>query len=346
MPWARGPARDVRARPGCSSGSWRRWHGSSTVAGPGASVIVAPGWMPAPAGAADLRAVCRSVATAASPGFAAPALIGSAAPPALSSRRSMATATYVYCLVQSARKPSVARVPAALPGATPAVPAQLAERLWVVHADGAARSLRPRTAGGVAAGSRMGVAIAVGTRSRRRALRGVARSDGHPDEAVHDVLQPRARACRDARAARRLKRRCSRVSKAARNGACGSCASDAADASDGSRQAVDRRRVPRREETGARRRADGDLAAAARQPMPRTRSSRRSRRIIAAARAKRRALLPPLLDAAFLVPARRRARFRRRPQKVARQVTETGAQMTLTGPWPAYNFVGSLEEPA
>jgi hypothetical protein len=52
----------------------------------------------------------------------------------------------------------------------------------------------------------------------------------------------------------------------------------------------------------------------------------------------------PLLDAAFLVPTRQRARFQSAAQKVARQVTRTGAQMTLTGPWPPYNFVGSLEE--
>ena len=54
--------------------------------------------------------------------------------------------------------------------------------------------------------------------------------------------------------------------------------------------------------------------------------------------------IAPLLDAAFLVPTRRRARFKSAAQKVAEQVAETGAQMTLTGPWPPYNFVGSLEE--
>ena len=47
----------------------------------------------------------------------------------------MATATYIYCLVQSARKPSTARVPRGLPGATPAVPEELGPRLWVVHSD-------------------------------------------------------------------------------------------------------------------------------------------------------------------------------------------------------------------
>ena len=43
-------------------------------------------------------------------------------------------------------------------------------------------------------------------------------------------------------------------------------------------------------------------------------------------------VVAPLLDAAFLVPTRRRARFQSAAQKVARQISEAGAQMTLTPP--------------
>ena len=46
----------------------------------------------------------------------------------------MGTATYVYCLVQSARKPSAARAPRGLADATPPESTEAAERLWVVHA--------------------------------------------------------------------------------------------------------------------------------------------------------------------------------------------------------------------
>jgi len=49
--------------------------------------------------------------------------------------------------------------------------------------------------------------------------------------------------------------------------------------------------------------------------------------------------VPPLLDAAFLVPSARRARFRGAARRAARTCAEAGAEMTLTGPWPAYNFV-------
>jgi len=51
------------------------------------------------------------------------------------------------------------------------------------------------------------------------------------------------------------------------------------------------------------------------------------------------AAAPPLLDAAFLVPAARRARFRSAARRLAAGSAKAGAQLTLTGPWPAYNFV-------
>ena len=53
----------------------------------------------------------------------------------------------------------------------------------------------------------------------------------------------------------------------------------------------------------------------------------------------------PLLDAAFLVPLRRRAQFRAAAGRAAEDVARRGGEMTLTGPWPPYNFVGSEERP-
>ena len=47
----------------------------------------------------------------------------------------------------------------------------------------------------------------------------------------------------------------------------------------------------------------------------------------------------PLLDAAFLVPSRSRAKFRTTAKRLARRCAQSGAALTLTGPWPAYNFV-------
>jgi gas vesicle protein GvpL/GvpF len=48
---------------------------------------------------------------------------------------------------------------------------------------------------------------------------------------------------------------------------------------------------------------------------------------------------PPLLDAAFLVPLSHRDRFRTAARREADACARAGAQLTLTGPWPAYNFI-------
>lgn len=50
---------------------------------------------------------------------------------------------------------------------------------------------------------------------------------------------------------------------------------------------------------------------------------------------------PPLLDAAFLVPTARRALFRSAVKRLARTSAKAGADVTLTGPWPAYNFIAA-----
>jgi hypothetical protein len=51
------------------------------------------------------------------------------------------------------------------------------------------------------------------------------------------------------------------------------------------------------------------------------------------------AATPPLLDAAFLVPAARKAGFRAAAKRAAAACRAAGVELTLSGPWPAYNFV-------
>jgi hypothetical protein len=50
---------------------------------------------------------------------------------------------------------------------------------------------------------------------------------------------------------------------------------------------------------------------------------------------------PPMLDAAFLVPVSSRARFTAEARRQARALAAAGADLSLTGPWPAYNFVAA-----
>ena len=55
------------------------------------------------------------------------------------------------------------------------------------------------------------------------------------------------------------------------------------------------------------------------------------------------AAAPPLLDAAFLVAAKQRGRFKAVATVEARACARHGATLMLTGPWPAYNFVHADE---
>ena len=48
---------------------------------------------------------------------------------------------------------------------------------------------------------------------------------------------------------------------------------------------------------------------------------------------------PPILEAAFLVTARARARFKAEAARQAALCAPAGADLSLTGPWPAYNFI-------
>src|SRR6185295_11259196 len=47
-----------------------------------------------------------------------------------------------------------------------------------------------------------------------------------------------------------------------------------------------------------------------------------------------------VLDAAFLLPPRRAAAFKRVARERVRRLAEHGYTLTLSGPWPPYNFVG------
>lgn len=69
-----------------------------------------------------------------------------------------------------------------------------------------------------------------------------------------------------------------------------------------------------------------------------------------ARRARRRAFddtgggTPPLMDAVFLVTRSNRSRFTRTARRHAAACASAGAVMTITGPWPAYNFVQDDEQ--
>lgn len=71
-----------------------------------------------------------------------------------------------------------------------------------------------------------------------------------------------------------------------------------------------------------------------------TRLSRTARRSVRREDPPPSGVTPPLLDAAFLVPLRSRATFTAGAEREAVACARAGAQLTITGPWPPYHFVG------
>lgn len=257
------------------------------------------------------------------------------------------TAVYLYCVVRAARRPALTRVPAGLQGARRPEAHRLSESLWLVTADvplavyGPAQ-LEPklrdldwvaeaalaheavvehfsRTRGSVVVPmtlftmfSSMDKAIAdvaAGRRAIERAMRHIA---GSEEWGVRITRRPGVAG----RAAGRAPRPSSGAAflaakKAARDASAQTRAESLAAADTAfarlSRHARDAQQRPRRQEPGSN---------------------------------------PPILEAAFLVTASARARFKAEAKRQAALCAAAGADLALTGPWPAYNFIGATGESA
>lgn len=251
-----------------------------------------------------------------------------------------ATAVYLYCVVRAARKPALARVPRGLPDATRPEAHRLSSALWLITAevpldlyDPSHLEPRLRDLGWVsdialaheavveyfarAKGSvvvpmklftmfssmdKAAADVAAGRTAIERAMRRIA---GCEEWGVRIARRPGAAvsagAARPATGAAFLA-----AKKAARDAAANVRAASlaAADTAFGrlSRLAKAAHQRPRREEPGSN---------------------------------------PPILEAAFLVTARARARFKAEAKRQAALCSRAGAGLTLTGPWPAYNFIDS-----
>lgn len=250
-------------------------------------------------------------------------------------------ATYVYCVVRSARKPATTRVPGGLPGGDRPAAVMFDRGLWLVTAtvpldrygpsalEALLRDLESvssialaheavveyfsRARGATVIPTKLFTMFSTGDRaidemrSRRRELGGVFRRIAGCEEWGVRVMrgqhprQPRSTVKPTSGAAFLAERKKARDESKSAVLA----AAQAADTAFSSLSEIARDR---------RRRDDQPPGAVA-----------------------------PLLDAAFLVPARRRARFHAAAGRLAKEIARSGAQMTLTGPWPPYNFVGAEE---
>jgi len=249
-------------------------------------------------------------------------------------------ATYVYCILRSARAPSSARMPAGVPGAGGAAVLAAADGLWMVAAEvpldvygpvPLERALRDLDWVGAVALRHEAV---VEHFARRRAIAVVPMK-------LFTMFSTRERAAAAIRGRRRALERVFR-----RIAGCEEWGVRV------TRQAAvppgETRKRPAGRPSGgaaflaARKRARDEAVNARRAAADAAEEAYRSLAGLACDRRRRDAGGPgpsPLLDAAFLVRADERATFRAAARRLARQVAHHGGIMTLTGPWPPYNFV-------
>jgi hypothetical protein len=249
------------------------------------------------------------------------------------------TATYLYCVVNAARTPSMARIPAGLTGATAPEAHRVAPSLWLIAAEVPLAIYGPPE-----------------LESRLRDLDWVARAALAHEGVVEHFARSRGATVIPAK----LFTMFSSVERTV------------ADVSN-RRSAIVRvmKRIAGCEEWGIR---ITRTAVAAGTPAPADRPSSGSA-FLAARKAARDAVVnaraeaaeaatetyrrlarlsrdaaqrekrpepgtnPPILEAAFLVPVAARARFKAEVAKQAKASAGAGTSLTLTGPWPAYNFI-------
>lgn len=249
------------------------------------------------------------------------------------------TATYLYCILESATKPSTARCPEGLPGAEPPDAVAVGSSLWLVLAQVPLGTYGPEPlerrlsdmdwVGGVALAHesvvehfarRAGATVipmklftmfstverAVADVARRKGaiaatMRRIAGAEEWGVRVLRDPAAPAARpdSKRPSTGAAFLA-----AKKKAKDDAKLSKLAAAEAAADVFDELV---RIAR----DARRRSDAPAGG----------------------------VTPPLLEAAFLVPVAKRGPFKKAATTAAARCAAAGAQMTLSGPWPPYNFV-------
>jgi hypothetical protein len=249
------------------------------------------------------------------------------------------TAVYVYGVVRAAKRPAVSRMPSGVPGAGAVETLALAPSLWLAAARvpldlyGPAQ-LEPRLADldWVA-----GAAVA-----HEAVVERFAKSKGATvipmklftmfssvETAVRDVAS-RQRSIREAmRRIAGAEEWGIRVFRQAPDGRDRRPATRAASGAE-----FLRARKQARDATAA---ARSVAAAAADAAFDRLRRIARDARLRDAR--SEPGLTPPLIDAALLVPVRARARFTAEARRQAAALGRAGAELVVSGPWPAYNFV-------
>jgi hypothetical protein len=249
------------------------------------------------------------------------------------------TATYLYCVVRATGKPASADVPDGLPGAMRAEVIAVSPSLWLVAAAVPLDVYGPgpleSILGDLEQVGRIGLA--------HEAV--VEHFAGRPGLTVvpmklFTMFSTRERAVADIAARRRsLEAAMKRIEGAEEWGV---------------RVTATMKPAPGRTAPGRRSTSGAAFLAAKRRARDEVQNARVAaaeaagaafERLNTVAKDARRRLdapaagTPPLLDAAFLVRSKDRDRFTAAAREEADSCARAGAHLTLTGPWPAYNFI-------
>jgi hypothetical protein len=250
------------------------------------------------------------------------------------------TGTYLYCLVSATRRPNAAPLPPGLPGAARPRILEAAPGLWLVVADVPLE----RYSEAAINGHLRDLAWVSGCALAHEAVveRALALGDVLPvrlftifagdDRAVAHVRRRRARIARTIRHVSGHLEWGVRVSLDQRR------ARGKAPPAKSGREYLARKRAVYSGQAERSRRAAGVVRDLHRQLDALSSDSRRRPPIAEAAPGERL-----LLDAAYLVPKRGGVPFRRLATRLGRTLAADGYRVVFTGPWPAYNFVASLE---
>jgi hypothetical protein len=258
---------------------------------------------------------------------------------------SRSTATYVYCLVRSAAPPSLEGAPDGLPGAAPPRLVPLDSGLWLVVADAPLPEY-----GGDAIESRLSDLSWVSDRAlaHEAIVEHFAAAAPvlpmklftlfHADEraVAHLSAQREEIGKIFDRIAGRVEwgvRILFREDEARRRAAAAS--------GDGERPTSGTNFLLRKK---AEKESSRDLAADLRAEVDRAYEELASRSVEARRRQPEQGEIGArlLLDAAFLVPAGEDEAFDAAVQRLAERFAERACEVTLTGPWPPYNFLGDM----
>jgi hypothetical protein len=251
------------------------------------------------------------------------------------------SAIYLYCVVKAARRPAVARAPEGLAGASRPEAHEAAKGLWLITADVPLAiygpgTLEPRLQDLDWVATAAVAHEAVVEHFARGKAAAVIPAKlftlfSSVDKAIADVAARRASIARVMKRIAGCEEWGIRVTRRAGTDAPGAAAPSSS--MTGAAFLVARKAA--RDASANARTASIASAEAAYHAL-----SRHARDASARERRAEPGSNPPVLDAAFLVPLRARAKFKAEARRQAIACAAAGADLALTGPWPAYNFVG------